>query len=551
MKRLGILISGRGSNFQAIANSIRDGRLEAEIAVVISNRESAAGLQVARGRGLNAVSLPSKGLDRTIYDRLLIDEFRRNRVDLVCLAGYLRLLSADFIQAFPHRILNIHPSLLPAFPGLDAQHQALAHGVKITGCTVHFVDEQLDSGPIVLQAAVPVLDDDSEDTLSSPHSCRGAPDLLRSHRTGVVGSLSPGGTSPHPNMTGPPILIPAYEPAESLPLLVSDLTGRGFAVVIVDDGSGPGSAHIFESLTANPRVSFLQHAVNLGKGAALRTGINHILTHDQDAIGVVTADADGQHVVDDIVAVAAELNRQPHQLVLGVRTFHEDVPFRSRLGNVLTRNLVRAVIGRRMSDTQTGLRGVPRALATELLRLPAAGYEFELDMLVLAKHLSVPVREVPIATVYLDGNVSSHFNPVRDSMKIYFVLFRFALLSLATAVVDNVVFLAAFSVAGSIGLAQVSGRLVAMFFNYGMARRAVFLSRAPHRQTLPRYALLVLVNGFVSYALLTFLNTRFGMDVIGSKISAELLLFCANFALQRDFVFTRKREQANLGYRLG
>lgn len=167
MKRLGILISGRGSNFQAIANSIRDGRLEAEIAVVISNRESAAGLHVARDRGLNAVSLPSKGLDRTIYDRLLIDEFRRNGVDLVCLAGYLRLLSADFIQAFPHRILNIHPSLLPAFPGLDAQHQALAHGVKITGCTVHFVDEQLDSGPIVLQAAVPVLDDDSEDTLSS------------------------------------------------------------------------------------------------------------------------------------------------------------------------------------------------------------------------------------------------------------------------------------------------------------------------------------------------------------------------------------------------
>lgn len=167
MKRLGILISGRGSNFQAIANSIRDGRLEAEIAVVISNRETAAGLQVARGRGLNAVSLPSKGLDRTIYDRLLIDELRRNRVDLVCLAGYLRLLSADFIQAFPHRILNIHPSLLPAFPGLDAQHQALAHGVKITGCTVHLVDEQLDSGPIVLQAAVPVLDDDSEDTLSS------------------------------------------------------------------------------------------------------------------------------------------------------------------------------------------------------------------------------------------------------------------------------------------------------------------------------------------------------------------------------------------------
>jgi phosphoribosylglycinamide formyltransferase 1 len=167
VRRLGILISGRGSNFQAIADSISAGRLDAEIAVVISNRESAAGLQVAHDRGLNAVSLPSKGLDRTVYDRILIDALRRNSVDLVCLAGYLRLLSSEFIQAFPNRILNIHPSLLPAFPGLDAQHQALAYGVKITGCTVHFVDEQLDSGPIILQAAVPVLDDDTDESLSA------------------------------------------------------------------------------------------------------------------------------------------------------------------------------------------------------------------------------------------------------------------------------------------------------------------------------------------------------------------------------------------------
>jgi len=166
VKRLGILISGRGSNFQAISDSILAGSLDAEIAVVISNRETAAGLQIARDRGLNAVCLPSKGLDRTIYDRLLMDELRRNEVDLVCLAGYLRLLSAEFIQSFPERILNIHPSLLPAFPGLDAQHQALAHGAKITGCTVHFVDEQLDSGPIVRQSAVPISDDDTDESLS-------------------------------------------------------------------------------------------------------------------------------------------------------------------------------------------------------------------------------------------------------------------------------------------------------------------------------------------------------------------------------------------------
>jgi phosphoribosylglycinamide formyltransferase-1 len=167
VKRLGILISGRGSNFEAIADSVSAGTLPAEIAVVLSNRPEAKGLETARGRGLNAVCLPSRGLDREVYDRTVCDELDRHNVDLVCLAGFMRLLSAGFIRRFPNRILNIHPSLLPAFPGLDAQHQAFEHGVKIAGCTVHFVDEQLDAGPIVLQAPVPVLDDDTVQTLSA------------------------------------------------------------------------------------------------------------------------------------------------------------------------------------------------------------------------------------------------------------------------------------------------------------------------------------------------------------------------------------------------
>jgi phosphoribosylglycinamide formyltransferase-1 len=167
VKRLGILISGRGSNFEAIAGNIVTGELDAEIAIVISNRADARGLETALARGLNAVCLPSKGLDREVYDRMLAAELHRRGVDLVCLAGFMRLLSAGFIREFPDRILNIHPSLLPSFPGLDAQHQALAHGVKMTGCTVHFVDENLDAGPIVIQAAVPVLDLDTEETLSA------------------------------------------------------------------------------------------------------------------------------------------------------------------------------------------------------------------------------------------------------------------------------------------------------------------------------------------------------------------------------------------------
>ncbi len=166
MKRLGILLSGRGSNFEAIANNVATGTIDAEIAIVISNRPAAPGLEAALRRGLPAVCIPSKGLDRTIYDGMLAEELKKHAVDLVCLAGYMRLLSAGFIREFPGRVLNIHPSLLPSFPGLDAQHQALEHGVKVTGCTVHFVDEYLDAGPIIIQAPVPVLDDDTVETLS-------------------------------------------------------------------------------------------------------------------------------------------------------------------------------------------------------------------------------------------------------------------------------------------------------------------------------------------------------------------------------------------------
>ena len=167
MKRLGILLSGRGSNFEAIADNIAAGKLHAEIAVVIANRPEARGLEIAGQRGFPTVCLPSKGLDREVYDRQLVEELKSRQVDLVCLAGFMRLLSAYFVRAFPQRILNIHPSLLPAFPGLDAQYQALQHGVKIAGCTVHFVDAILDGGPIIAQRVVPVLEGDTEAELSA------------------------------------------------------------------------------------------------------------------------------------------------------------------------------------------------------------------------------------------------------------------------------------------------------------------------------------------------------------------------------------------------
>ena len=167
VNKLGILLSGRGSNFLAIADSVAAGRIAAEIAIVVSNRAEAPGIQAARDRGLKAVVIPSKDCVREEHDRQVIAALQQAGVELVCLAGYMRLLSPEFIRSFPQRILNVHPSLLPAFPGLDAQQQALDYGAKISGCTVHFVDEHLDHGPIVVQHAVPVLEGDTVETLSA------------------------------------------------------------------------------------------------------------------------------------------------------------------------------------------------------------------------------------------------------------------------------------------------------------------------------------------------------------------------------------------------
>jgi phosphoribosylglycinamide formyltransferase-1 len=166
MKNLGILLSGRGSNFEAIAGNVASGQLDANIALVISNRADAAGIDSARRRGLTALVIPSKGNVREEHDREVVSALRKHDVDLVCLAGYMRLLSPWFVQQFPNRILNIHPSLLPAFPGLDAQKQAFDYGVKVSGCTVHFVDENLDHGAIILQKTVPVLPEDDDHALA-------------------------------------------------------------------------------------------------------------------------------------------------------------------------------------------------------------------------------------------------------------------------------------------------------------------------------------------------------------------------------------------------
>ena len=342
-------------------------------------------------------------------------------------------------------------------------------------------------------------------------------------------------------MTGAAVLIPAYRPAAALPELVAELVNRGITViVVVDDGSEPQYRAIFETLAEISQVEVLRHAVNLGKGAALKTGMNWLLTKFPQLPGVVTADADGQHHPDDILAVAQRFAAEPNKLVLGARSFAGTIPLRSRFGNELTRRVMRLVLGNRLTDTQTGLRAVPRALMLRLLRIPAAGYEFELEMLIAAKHLGVSVTEQPVRTIYQPGNPTSHFQPLRDSMRIYFVLLRFGLISALTALLDNVLFWLVFHATANIAQAQAAGRIAAALFNYAAVRRAVFFSDEKHKIVLPRYLLLVSANALASYVGIRFITSQWSVGVVPAKLMAETLLFIANFAIQRDFVFTKR-----------
>jgi putative flippase GtrA len=269
--------------------------------------------------------------------------------------------------------------------------------------------------------------------------------------------------------------------------------------------------------------------------------MKHIRSTYPQATGVVTADADGQHQPADILKVCERLRQSPHTLVMGVRGFDGQVPFRSKFGNQITRKVMRIVLGRDLSDTQSGLRAIPCGLVDHLLKVSATGYEFELEMLVAAKHLGVRVVEQPIRTMYEPHNPSSHFHPLRDSMRIYFVLLRFSLISILSSAIDNLLFYLAIHWGGaSLISAQLGARAVSVLFNYGAVRKAAFHSGQPHGVVLPRYLALVGLNVFLSFAGINLLTGVFTLGPVQAKIVSETLLFFLNFVIQRDLVFTRR-----------
>lgn len=333
------------------------------------------------------------------------------------------------------------------------------------------------------------------------------------------------------------VLIPARRMEPGLAPLVQSLLLAGVgAIVLVDDGISAEDQRLFAALCCDDRVHLLHHAVNLGKGRALKTGINYVLTALSGIAVLVTADADGQHAVEDILRVAEAVESRAGSVALGSRVFSADVPARSRLGNVVTSFLFQFVSGRRLKDTQTGLRGFPIALLRELLVLPGERYEYEMTVLAEISRRGTPITEVPIATIYIDNNRSSYFNPVRDSMRIYFVLLRFYASSLISACLDLLVFSVTYLGTGDVLTSIITGRLSSLV-NFALNRGPVFHSRLSVPGTLWRYYLLVIAVAAVSYGAIIGLKNYLGWNVFAAKIVVDTFLSLATFSIQRIFVF--------------
>lgn len=340
----------------------------------------------------------------------------------------------------------------------------------------------------------------------------------------------------------PVYIIPAYQPDNRFIALIQSLSkGSQCGIIVVDDGSREECKKIFSDIAAIPGIILLRHAVNLGKGAALKTAFNYVLLNFPQAPGVITIDADGQHLPADVEKVAAALINSPQKLCLGIRSFRSDVPLRSQFGNLLTRYVFRFLIGKKLQDTQTGLRGIPLNLLPRLLRISNNRYEFELDMLVQAAQ-SHAFLEVPIQTVYEEGNKSSHFNPVLDSLRIYFVFFRFLFASLATYFVDITTFTIVYFLTDKILPAFFAGRLLGLFVAIYGAKVFVFRSNKTTQEVAPKFLLLWLSHMSLSYGLIYLFTNTWHFNVYLCRVLVDVFLYAFNFLIQREFIFSRSEK---------
>lgn len=345
------------------------------------------------------------------------------------------------------------------------------------------------------------------------------------------------------------VLIPAYKPSGELLELLEQLSMRNeiLNIIVVNDGSGDSFSGIFKKIATIKKVVVLSHAVNLGKGAALKTGFNHFLLQDNQSL-LITADADGQHSLEDILKVgksAYEFSSKSHlnYLVLGSRDFGSDVPLRSSLGNKLTRKMFLIIAGVALTDTQTGLRCYTKKLIQECMRIKNNKYDFELEVLLLAKNINCKIIEEPIKTIYLDNNKSSHFNPIIDSLLIYLVFLRFVFSSIISFIVDMIVFAISYQVTGSVVESIIASRTVTIGIGFLLAKKFVFkYNLSSTLIALFKYCLLVIAFGAISVQIINFLALKYSISIFLAKIIAEGGLYFVSFAVQRELIFNKELE---------
>lgn len=332
-------------------------------------------------------------------------------------------------------------------------------------------------------------------------------------------------------------LIPAFEPDRILLEIAEELKRMDLEVLVVDDGSGPGFSEIFEEMEKEAVV--LHHDSNRGKGAALRTGLKYIRDRYTEPYAVVTVDADGQHRTADVMRILLAVPAAEDSLILGSRRFTGKVPLRSRLGNVLTRLVYRAAAGVRVYDTQTGLRAFSHKLVDRLLEIDGDRYEYEMNVLMALAKDRRTIREIPIETIYLDGNTSSHFDVLRDSFRIYREILKFSVSSFAGFLTDFAMYCFLLALTGNLVLSNIAARLVSAAVNYTLNRKFVFQSGAPVGRSVTQYAALAAAILAGNTIFLKGLSSL-GWNSYAAKIMTEIIFFALSWVMQKHVIFRRK-----------
>ncbi|WED42758.1 bifunctional glycosyltransferase family 2/GtrA family protein [Legionella cardiaca] len=340
----------------------------------------------------------------------------------------------------------------------------------------------------------------------------------------------------------PVLIIPAYNPDERLIELLKEHKAlfSEQACIIVNDGSHPHTLAIFNQLEAQG-YTVLHHERNQGKGAALKTAMNHYLAiFSETTPGVITADADGQHSVRDIISLSKKFCDKPDKLYLGVRQIARgDIPLRSRVGNILTKCLFNLLTRSRIKDTQTGLRAIPTELLRTLVMTSTTRYEFEFEMFFVAKKKHFQIEQIPIQTIYIDNNKSSHFNPLIDSLRIYFIFLRFCSVAIFSFLLDFSLFSIFYLGSNQVALSVFAARMISAPVNFILNKNVSFKSQKKILLSALQYAILVTIMGISSFYVMNFIHYT-GLNIYYSKIVAEFLIFVANFLIQYLVIFTKR-----------